>query len=1394
VNRFILTIEASVNTAAGAAPVLDILVDGIPVTSSSGITALTGVGSDLLVFTLDFTGSYPTSLSFRFNAGSGDGGDNVTLDAVRINGQAVDSGDLTATILAQGQTADIVSTAALEHLFGRTEPDPADLGPVTDTGTGGDDGNLSGSQGEDVIDGAGGNDRIRGLGDDDAINGNDGNDQIFGENGNDIIIGGNGDDKLNGNAGDDLLYGQGDNDNIWGDAGNDVLNGGAGNDVLTAGAGNDILFGEAGDDRLIGVSGQNSMYGDAGNDVLLGGAGVDTMFGGDDDDQLNGAAGNDVMDGEAGSDFLNGGAGNDTMSGGTGDDTMYGGAGDDTANGGDNDDLIYGEAGTDTLSGDAGNDSIFGGDGADTLNGGAGNDILQGAGLATAEISTILRSNSGVTYSHETGSFYKLVSASVTFAGAQSVAGAEVINGVSGHLVTISSSVENAFVNSLAAGNQIWLNASDGVTEGKWRWAGGNEDGMLLWNGDQTGSAENGFYTNWAGGQPGGGDSADAAVMLSDATWDDVSATSTNYYVIEWDGSDFSDDNLADALNGGDDNDLLVGNGGDDVLHGDAGTDHIFGSDGNDVMYGDADNDYLYDDAGANEFDGGTGDDTLDARFQTAVPTIAEQISTILSQNPTLNYSADTVNFYALVTGNYTFDQTVSGSEASLINGIGGHLVTITSDEENTLVSSLRLGNEIWIGASDDTAYSGDVEGEWYWVTGPEAGTHFYTQGVGAVGGAFIAWDAGEPNDYVNGEDYATMWQGGDRWNDNGPPNSAGFTADYMIEWEGSDLLTTPPVEAAQAGQIMNGGAGNDTIYGGNGGDTIDGGDDNDALYGGLGSDTISGGAGVDVLRANTDPSLSAIPLMVTFDADEDGFSYADGFTGVGGSDPGNITIDGSWASGDGNTANGSLEIYFNSTGNPTSAMSGSYTFTLNLATALDAAQLSFAYRMNLFTAADNGEDLFLYADVDGTQYGTGGNAWVDSREGNSTEGDSGWLTVVLDLGSLASGSHTITIGGYLTDVSDSSEDAWMRLDDISLSNGGAASVDDGAVNMLDGGDGNDTLYGSTGLDTLLGGNGDDTLRSGSDIAYTQATELTATFDADADGFTYADGFTGLGGSDGANVTVGGTWVAADGYAGGSGNGSVEVTMDSTANAAGPISGHYNITVNLAEDMTNTQLSFAYRMNLFTAADGGENLYLYASVDNTEYGTGGNAWADSRLGNSTEGDSGWLTVTLDVGALSAGNHTIRIGMYVNDVSDSSEDAWLRIDDVSLVGDVVDDTVFNALNGQDGFDQLYGSDGIDHFILEAASAYNDTDYINNFDAAGGDVLDLSDVLSGVGYNPLSDAITDFVRITDFGAHSIVEVDPTGTATFDYSIIVAGIINVTGLTNETALETAGTLITA
>ena len=96
---------------------------------------------------------------------------------------------------------------------------------------------------------------------------------------------------------------------------------------------------------------------------------------------------------------------------------------------------------------------------------------------------------------------------------------------------------------------------------------------------------------------------------------------------------------------------------------------------------------------------------------------------------------------------------------------------------------------------------------------------------------------------------------------------------------------------------------------------------------------------------------------------------------------------------------------------------------------------------------------------------------------------------------------------------------------------------------------------------------------------------------------------------------------------------------------------------------------------------------------------------------------------------------------------------------------------------DGADTITGGAGADTFAFYSDSAFNDVDTITDFNIAEGDVLDMSDILTG--YDPLADALSDFVSVTDDGTDSFVAVDIDGTGT-DYSFVkIATLEDITGL---------------
>lgn len=157
------------------------------------------------------------------------------------------------------------------------------------------------------------------------------------------------------------------------------------------------------------------------------------------------------------------------------------------------------------------------------------------------------------------------------------------------------------------------------------------------------------------------------------------------------------------------------------------------------------------------------------------------------------NSPVETVNFgtskYDLYLKNTTWKEAKAFCESK-----GGHLVTITSAEENDAMGPLRRKTRelntlstsqatgIWIGATDEV-----TEGTWKWVTGEPF--------------SYTNWASGEPNN-ENNEDYAELFTEAGTWNDkfNDPTNKImGFIME--TEYTDSDIvgisIKTPPTKTS---------------------------------------------------------------------------------------------------------------------------------------------------------------------------------------------------------------------------------------------------------------------------------------------------------------------------------------------------------------------------------------------------------------------------------------------------------------------------------------------------------------------------------------------------------------------------------------------------------------------
>ncbi len=543
-------------------------------------------------------------------------------------------------------------------------------------------------------------------------------------------------------------------------------------------------------------------------------------------------------------------------------------------------------------------------------------------------------------------------------------------------------------------------------------------------------------------------------------------------------------------------------------------------------------------------------------------------------------------------------------------------------------------------------------------------------------------------------------------------------------------------IYAGSGNDSANGGAGNDILYGGNGDDNLNGGDGNDIIYGGNGDDVLLSGKGNDTIFGEDGNDVISINGDTIIDH---GFSYVDGGAGndtiygdaredtfLGGS--GDDHLDGGMGDdilygGEGNdylyaganvgvvpAAFAQFDILYGEEGNDYLEFSNQLDGELYGGSGNDTYKLftpnSRGYEFNIFDDSGENDTLILGKQTSTSFSRVGNDLNIYMLDGNQY-GD----IIVQDhfsvghhienLEFLNPANTYLNLVEYLTPNNDD-------YDGTSLTSG--AGLDDNIIHALEGDDfvrgnsGDDIIYGDEGDDRLQGGSGNDILIGGDGLDTADYSDATSAVSVNIQTGAVSDGH---GGSD---------------------------TLIEIENIIG-------------SDFNDLLV--------------GNNTY-----DNTIWGGNGNDNIQGRAGDDVlYGDAG-----ADQLRGADGNDTL----YGGDGNDQ------------LYGNNGDD----ILSGQDGLDALWGYAGADTFVFEVANAYNHSDNVKDFNLTDGDMLDLSDLLGG--YDPINDLITDFVQITDNGTHSYVSVDADGGA--DNFQQVAQLSSITGLTDEQALESNGTLITA
>ncbi len=686
-----------------------------------------------------------------------------------------------------------------------------------------------------------------------------GNDTIFGKGLNQTLDGFGGNDTLNAGLGNDILNGGDGNDTLNGGAGIDTLLGGAGDDIyIHAGAADTIVENpDEGSDTiraaetftlpdasqnienltltgLLAINGTgnnlaNVLTGNAAANVLTGGTGDDTLIGGAGNDQLVGGEGNDTYVIGQGTDVLieNPDEGTDTVRSNRSvtlnlapfteiENAVLTGMAAINATGDSGDNLLTGNAAANVLTGGAGDDTLTGGAGLDRLRGGLGDDLyLMSVGDVIVENSGEGTDTVQSAITHTLGAHFENLT----------LTGLLAINGTGNDLANVLTG--NAAANMLTGGagddtltggdGNDTLNGGAGIDT----LLGGAGDDIYIHNGVADTIVEN----------PGeGSDTIRAAVSftLPDAGQNIENLTLTGLLAMNGTGND-----LANVLTGNAAANVLTGGAGDDTLIGGVGNDQLTGGDGNDVYVIGPGADVL-----TENLNEGTDTvhsaitHTLGANFEKltltgllAINGTGNDLANVLTGNAAANVLTGGAGDDRL-TGGLGNDQLIGGESDDTIiggmgvdnlqGGIGNDLILLASAAEFAAGERITGGDGI-----DTLRYTGNApvtltltshvaSMEHVQIADPAgdaSGTAaINVNAVAVVNGLNITGNAG--NNVLTGTAQADTISAGA-----GMDSVNGRGGDDVIEFGSSDYV---------AGELINGGAGADTIRLTGAGQTLD--------------------------------------------------------------------------------------------------------------------------------------------------------------------------------------------------------------------------------------------------------------------------------------------------------------------------------------------------------------------------------------------------------------------------------------------------------------------------------------------------------------------------------------------------------------------------------------------
>lgn len=633
-----------------------------------------------------------------------------------------------------------------------------------------------------------------------------------------------GNDTISGSVNGELITGLGGNDTLVGGSGNDILDGGAGDDLLKGGSGDDVYrFGRGGRCDLIyddnGYSSNDTIeladgivpddidFRRLGNDLQLAIKGAGDVL--TVKDAFNGNTGNRIeqvsfYDGSI-LDYAvlqtlavpvtNGG---DTPGGGT--ENILGTAGDDNLVGSDKNSTILGLAGNDTLSGNAGEDSLYGGDGNDVLEGGSGRDYIDaGAGA------NVIRFEQG------TGVDY--IRARLTDGQTDTI--------------EFGAGITPADL-QVQLGNQRYWNILPGDSGYATLVVGTGDDAFKIevdgWSTDISRSSVQRFRFN-AGTEL----TLEQVIAMNDGS---VAGSSSGDGVLV--GSNADDDIYGydgnDSIRGRAGNDNLNGNGGCDLLDGGSGADYLYGGNGTDVLAGGRGDDTLNGSSGKDIylFNRGDGNDIVGDNWDGGRKTIS------------FGVGIDPGDISALM------DE--YGNLQLLVDGGAGGSLTLSYFFQDDLLTlrEPKTVEQVQFVAADGSVKVYDLVGLVRGAT-PQLSAAGSSTPIALFSDA-VSYDITFAALPAGGDAVVAYAQSGNLF------GSATYYSASALPTGGDDRLV-----GTLDGDTLEGGAGNDLLYGldgddyldgGTGYDRIDAGAGNDEIYGGSGNDLIMGGEGDDIIQA----------------------------------------------------------------------------------------------------------------------------------------------------------------------------------------------------------------------------------------------------------------------------------------------------------------------------------------------------------------------------------------------------------------------------------------------------------------------------------------------------------------------------------------------------------------